>query len=125
METMARAWVLDTETKGTGAQMVPLERVLREPGPKPARPPVPERRPRPEPEPEPRRPPRFRVVEVLSRRVLADDAGTRATVGVLEGVRSVVDVSIYRWDESAGEWRPLTPREKKMLWSFRGRLPSD
>ena len=25
---MARIWVLDTETKGTGAEMVPLEKVL-------------------------------------------------------------------------------------------------
>jgi hypothetical protein len=122
---MAKVWVLDTETKGTGAQMVPLEKVLRKPAPKPARPPVHERGPRPGPEPEPTPPPRFRVVEVLSRRVLSDDAPTRATVGVLEDVRSVVDVSIYRWAEAAGEWRLLTPREKKMLWGFRGRLSSD
>ncbi len=122
---MARVWVLDTETKGTGAQMVPLEKVVRGPEPKPQRPPVPERRPRPEAEPEPAPPPRFRVVEVLSRRVLSDDASTRATIEVLEGVRSVVDVSIYRWAEAAGGWQPLTPREKKTLWGFRGRLPSD
>ena len=122
---MARVWVLDTETKGTGAQMVPLEKVLRKPEPKPARPPVPDRPPRSEPEPEPTPPPRFRVVDVLSRRVLSDDASTRHTVGVLEDVRSVVDVSIYRWSEAEGEWRLLTPREKKALWGFRGRLPSD
>ena len=59
------------------------------------------------------------------RRVLSDDASTRETIAVLEGLRSVVDVSIYRWAEAAGEWRPLTPREKKTLWGFRGRLPSD
>ncbi len=29
---MAKVWVLDTETKGTGANMVPLEKVLREAG---------------------------------------------------------------------------------------------
>jgi hypothetical protein len=28
MGTMGKTWVLDTETKGTGAQMVPLEKVL-------------------------------------------------------------------------------------------------
>jgi hypothetical protein len=122
---MARVWVLDTETKGTGAQMVPLEKVLQKQEPKPLRPPLPERGALPEPEPEPAAPPRFRVVEVLSRRVLSDDASTRATVDVLEDVRSVVDVSIYRWAEAAGEWRLLTPREKKTLWGFRGRLPSD
>jgi hypothetical protein len=122
---MAKVWVLDTETKGTGAQMVPLEKVLREPELKPLRPPPPERGPRPEPDPEPAPPPRFRVVEVLSRRVLSDDASTRETIDVLEGVRSVVDVSIYRWAEAARQWQPLTPREKKTLWGFRGRLPSD
>jgi hypothetical protein len=31
---MAKVWVLDTETKGTGAQMVPLEKVLEKPAPK-------------------------------------------------------------------------------------------
>jgi hypothetical protein len=122
---MAKVWVLDTETKGTGASMVPLDKVLQKPAPEPARPPVPERRSRPEPEPAPPRPPRFRVVEVLSRRVVAEDASTRDTVRALEDVRSVVDVSIYRWNESAGEWQPLAPREKKKLWGFRGRLPTD
>lgn len=39
---MAKTWVLDTDTKGTGAQMVPLEKVLREPEPKEE----PDRRPR-------------------------------------------------------------------------------
>ena len=29
-----KVWVLDTETKGTGAQMVPLESVLKTPQPK-------------------------------------------------------------------------------------------
>ncbi len=28
---MAKTWVLDTETKGTGANMVPLEKVLEQP----------------------------------------------------------------------------------------------
>ena len=30
---MAKIWVLDTETKGTGANMVPLEKVLKKPAP--------------------------------------------------------------------------------------------
>jgi hypothetical protein len=38
---MGKVWVLDTETKGTGAEMVPLEKVLekRAPDGAPARPP--------------------------------------------------------------------------------------
>ena len=31
MENMGKTWVLDTETKGTGANMVPLEKVLKKP----------------------------------------------------------------------------------------------
>ena len=36
--TKRKAWVLDTGTKGTGAEMVPLEKVLKQPGagPQPA-----------------------------------------------------------------------------------------
>ena len=30
---MGKTWVLDTETKGTGANMVPLEKVLKKPAP--------------------------------------------------------------------------------------------
>jgi hypothetical protein len=30
---MGKTWVLDTETKGTGANMVPLEKVLKQPEP--------------------------------------------------------------------------------------------
>jgi hypothetical protein len=42
---MGKVWVLDTETKGTGANMVPLEKTLAKPAPKPIRPaPKPERR---------------------------------------------------------------------------------
>ena len=42
---MAKVWVLDTGTKGTGARMVPLEDVLAkpEPDPEPARHPRPRR----------------------------------------------------------------------------------
>ncbi len=83
------------------------------PSPKPLRPPAPERSPRPEPEPEPAPPPRFRVVEVLSRRVLSDDASTRETIGVLEGVRSVVDVSIYRWAERRPANGGPSPRARR------------
>ncbi len=32
---MRKTWVLDTDTKGTGARMVPLEDVLQKPEPKP------------------------------------------------------------------------------------------
>ncbi len=52
---MAKTWVLDTETKGTGANVVPLEKVLRRPEEAPERP---EPRPKPSGDPAPRRRPR-------------------------------------------------------------------
>ena len=53
---MAKRWVLDTETKGTGANMVPLEKKLAKPEPEkpsPAAPPPPSRRLTPLPSAEP------------------------------------------------------------------------
>ena len=118
---MRKVWVLDTETKGTGAEMVPLEKVLekgstsgrgvivpRESAPRPAEPAG------------PKTPPRFKVVDVMTRQVLAEGADTRATVELLEGIRSVVDVSVYAWDDRTDVWRPLSMGERKALWNLRG-----
>lgn len=115
-------WVLDTETKGTGAQMVPLEKVLRKPGSEPERRhrPVPRAEPKHE-KPEPVPPRRFRVIDALSRRVLAHDANAPETLAVLRGVAQPVDVSIYVWEHKPEEWRLLTNRERKLLWGFRDR----
>ena len=53
MDDMAsKTWVLDTDTKGTGANVVPLEKVLQKPEPEPE--PAPPRR-RPAPTSEPRK----------------------------------------------------------------------
>jgi|SRR5215213_5813684 len=114
---MAREWILDTETKGTGARMVPLEEAERkqaaggqsvivapehrEPPPKPAK---------------PRGPRRFKVVDVMTRQVLGEDLDARATVELLKGARSFVDVSVYVWEDEAGAWQQLTQREQRMLW---------
>jgi hypothetical protein len=120
---MAKRWVLDTETKGTGAEMVPLERAHGEAerhGPIVVR----EPRPAPEREPEQRKPSRFKVVDVMTRQVLAEDVGTRKTVEVLAGMRSVVDVNIYRWDDKAESWQQLSQGDRRKLWALRERLPS-
>ena len=118
---MGKRWVLDTETKGTGAEMVPLEKVLQKPGPAPERFSVLRRRSRrrPAPPPEPRQAAKFRVVDVMTQEVLADGADTRSTVELLRGIRSVVDVRIYTWDEQAEKWRLLPHGDHKRLWSFR------
>ena len=122
---MATTWVLDTEMKGTGATMVPLEKVLKKPAARsePLVDPVRDRpaRPRPAPAPEPRQPRRFKVVDVVTRQVLAEGANARATVDLLKEVDSVVDVRIYTWQPKAGKWRLLSHREQKALWDFRDR----
>jgi hypothetical protein len=119
---VAKTWVLDTETKGTGAHIAPLPRAREEPlserelalvlfkgPPRPARP------------QEPALPLRFKVVDVMSARVLAEGIGARATVDLLEGMRSVTDVRIFVWIEATGRWRLLTHAEQKALWGFRRR----
>ncbi len=121
---MGRKWVLDTETKGTGASVVPLDKVLKPPLPRPARPPVPERRvPAPKPA-EPKAPPRFKVVNALSREVMAEGADTPATVDLLRETRSMVDVSVYVWEAEPERWSLLSLAEKKMLWGFSRRRRS-
>src|SRR3954468_16516876 len=117
---MAKTWILDTETKGTGANMVPLEdKPAARPRQKVDVPPKP--RPRPQPEPEPRKPPRFKVVDVMTRATLAEGADGRALVDLLKGVRSLVDVHISRWDDQRGDWRLLSLDEQRALWDLRNR----
>jgi hypothetical protein len=119
---MGKTWVLDTETKGTGAHMAPLEKrpargggerglSLVDLGGPPAREPA-------ESEPEPLR---FKVVDVMSAQVLAEAVDARVAVGVLEDLRSVLDARIYVWSPERGRWRLLGLDESKMLWRFRGR----
>jgi hypothetical protein len=115
---MGKTWVLQTATKGTGATMVPLERPTETPS---AREPmhVP-RKPQPrEPEPAaPRAPRRFRVVDLMTRETLLDDAGAAEAVAVLKDVRSTVDVTVSVWDDGRFRWRPLTLAEQRTLFEF-------
>jgi len=117
---MGRVWVLDTETKGTGAHMVPLDQVQQKPARRPERfldPPKPkDEAPKP---PEPRAPRRFRVVDVATREVLADGTGARETLGVLGGVRSIVDFHVSVWEPEDERWRLLTLAEQRLLWERR------
>jgi hypothetical protein len=119
---MAKVWVLDTETKGTGANVVPLEKTLERPAPA-KRTPVPARKraPRPPKPREPRPPHRFKVVDLMTQRTLAEHADARATAAVLDDVASVVDVRIFVWEPKHERWRLLTLGEQKAFWELRGR----
>jgi hypothetical protein len=123
-EDMGKIWVLDTETKGTGANMVPLEKVLERPDARrePERIFVPRKPPRRPREAPPRQgPPRFKVVDLLTRETLAENADGRATVDLLKGIRSVVDVTIWRWDYETESWRQLSLDERRAIWQLRDR----
>jgi hypothetical protein len=117
---MGRVWVLDTETKGTGAEMVPLDKVQRKPArssepffvPPKAKP----RAPKP---PRPREPRVFKVVDVTTREVLADGVRSRETLEALSDVRSIVDVTVSVWEPATERWRLLTLAEQRTLWDRR------
>jgi hypothetical protein len=129
---MAKIWVLDTETKGTGAEMVPLERALRgkrsAPGRERIR--VVKRKPdgssdeAPATEGAPRTPRRFKLVNALSGQVLADGAGVREVVELMHGMRSVADARVYVWEPDASGWRPLALREQQVLLDRARERPS-
>jgi hypothetical protein len=123
---MAKTWRLDTETKGTGAHVVPLEKADRKPSKEPELATVTlERPPRPPKLPEaPPGPASFKVIDIRSGELLGEDLDTRGTVDVLERVASVVDVRIYRWMPDAGRWRMLTLEERRALWGFRAGAPT-
>lgn len=126
MSKKRTAWVLDTETKGTGAEMVPLERLEERKRLRGERERIRVIGPRADPgdelvlQPdESREPRRFRVVSVLSRQTLADDVGISEALEALRGVGSVVDVNVFVWEPGESEWRPLTMSERRSLWGLR------
>jgi hypothetical protein len=121
---MAKTWVLDTETKGTGAHMAPLERAERKARedrelstvtfkrtPERATPTAPRERQR------------FKVVDVLSGRVLVEDVGAREAVGALRELRSVLDARVSVWSTDARRWKLLSLDEQKALWRLREHSP--
>ena len=119
-----KVWVLDTETKGTGARMVPLDEVEKRPAPKGERFFGNLRRePASDAEAPPRPPRRFKIMDVMTRQVLAEDVDARAAVEVLGGVERSVDVNVFVWAPKAERWRLLTLREQNALWERR-RAPS-
>jgi hypothetical protein len=115
-----RVWVLDTATKGTGAEMVPLDSVVKKPAATGERLFVPPKRPPRAPkDPAPPTPRMFKVVDVTSRAVLAEGTGARATLDVLSTVGSIVDVHVFVWEPKRGRWRLLTLAEQRLLWERR------
>ena len=95
---MAKTWVLDTETKGTGANVVPLERVQR----KPEAPEAPPKRPK-RPAPTGRRTPQPRVEPERSSTPLPPGHVRKKATGELGKVQAVdakAGTATVRWLKS-------------------------
>jgi hypothetical protein len=117
---MAKTWHLDTETKGTGAHVAPLEKASERRAQERELATVTlERPPRSVQAPAPPGPRTFKVVDIRSAEVLGEAIDTRATVELLESVGSVLDIRIYVWVERTGRWRLLNLEEQRTLWAFR------
>ena len=100
--------------------MVPLDRFEHPDEPKREKFWVPPKRSPREPKPpEPRPPRRFRVVDVLSRRVLLEDGGVRETLELLGGLERMHDVSVSVWEPGQERWRLLTIAELRVVWGRR------
>ena len=79
----------------------------------------PKRRPREPAAPEPRAPRRFRVVDVLTRRVLQEDGGVPETLELLGGIPRMNDVNLYVWEPDGERWRLLSIAEQGVVWERR------
>jgi hypothetical protein len=120
---VAKTWILETGTKGTGASVRPLERTHEPPKPSGDKLHVPHKpRAKQRPEPAPRRPRQFKIIDVVTRETLAEDVDTRDTLGVLRHVRSNVGVHVYVRDPATDAWRLLSLKEQRALWDARDRV---
>ena len=109
-----RTWILDTETKGTGAQMVPLDKVVKQPespGQAALRA-AQARQPKPPPEAGPAPAAALQGRRPLQPRGPRRGHRSRATLDLLAGIRSSVDVNVSVWEPSTDAWRLLTLREQ-------------
>ncbi len=114
---MAKTWVLDTETKGTGAHVEPLRDARRGPEKELSltRFKAPPRAPAVTAAPGPRR---FRVVDVLGGGLLADDVGIEAALAALEPLRNALDARVYVRSGEGARWRLLTLAQTRALWDY-------
>src|SRR4051812_34772291 len=100
---MAKVWVLDTETKGTGANVVPLDKVVRPPAERPPdERPARERPPKPKPsgeQREPRRRPKPAQVERSATALPPGHVRKKATgeLGKVLAVDARAGTATVRW----------------------------
>jgi hypothetical protein len=94
-----KTWVLDTDTKGTGANVVPLEKVLRKQEDGPARPRKAVRRPAPATRPAERGPAGRGPIETTRTALPPGHVRKRATgeIGRVKAVDAKAGTATVRW----------------------------
>ena len=116
---MAKTWVLDTETKGTGAHIAPLSpRAKQGEREKQLALVQLERGPRPAPAPEEQKSTRFRVVDVMSGAIVGEELDARSAVAALEQMRSALDARVYVRASPGGRWRLLSLGDTRRMWEL-------
>jgi hypothetical protein len=103
---MGRTWVLDTETKGTGANMVPLDKVQAKPEPRRRRKAAPSRTSRPENAPK-----RVRERQTSSTPLPAGHVRKKGTgeIGRVQSIDAKAGTANVRWlKRGASSTVPLT-----------------
>jgi hypothetical protein len=118
--------LLDSETKGTGAHVAPLQSVLEKP--RAERPLELVTFKRSQPPAKAAEAPaalKFKVIDVMSAQTLAEGVDTRETIALLEAMRSVLDVRLFVWLGEPRRWRLLSLEEHRALWRFRGDTASE
>ncbi len=114
---MAKTWVLDTETKGTGAHVAPLEPKKRaDRALSVVQLPRPPRGVRAEEEPSRER--SFKLVDVRAASVIGEQLDTRTALSELARFSSPLDARVYVWDEARRRWRLLSLAETRSLWEL-------
>jgi hypothetical protein len=122
---MAKTWVLDAETKGTGAHIAPLTRrassapaelalVHLHPG-------VPQAGEGETAHADAPAPKRFKVLDVLTQQTLAEDVSAVDAVRALASLRSPLDAFVYVRDDGTARWRMLTLDDTRTLFALRKR----
>jgi|SRR5438093_1911534 len=122
---MAKTWVLDTETKGTGAHIAPLKRDDRAKSrelnlvrfhPPADAPGSGSGAAQPSVSPQAMR---FKVVDILSARVLVEDVTVLAALQALGSLRKAIDARVYVRRADGERWRLLSLSDTRRLWSLR------
>jgi hypothetical protein len=79
----------------------------------------PKKTPREPKKPEPPAPRRFRVLDVVTRKVLLEDGSVRDTLALLGTVEHMNDVNVYVWEPGDDRWRLLSIAEQRVVWERR------